>query len=295
MNDRVVDISDEPARLSIRFDQLVIRREGPDVTVPLEDIAALVISHPAVVYTQAVLTGVCSHGGACVLCDSRRLPIAMLLPLQAHFVQTERLAAQVEASAPLKKQLWKQIVKAKVLAQAKALQRVRGHDAGLAVLAKSIRSGDPDNIEAQASRRYWPALFGPDFRRIPMGDGTNSLLNYGYAVLRAMVARAICSSGLHPSLGVHHHNRYDAFCLADDLMEPYRPLVDEIVAALVDGADATPSLDKTTKTALISGLAVRRFDYERESRTLFDLIASSASSLVQAYQGKRTKLLLPVL
>ncbi|MEW5797251.1 MAG: type II CRISPR-associated endonuclease Cas1 [Candidatus Zixiibacteriota bacterium] len=295
MRDRVIDISDEGAGLSVRNEQLVIRRGEVELTVPLEDLAALVVSHPAVHYTQAVLTSLCRHGGAMVVCDQKRLPIGMVMPLVGHSTQTERFAAQREASVPLQKQLWKQVVRAKVVAQARLLKRLCEHDHGLAQLARSIRSGDAGNIEGQASRRYWPAIFGPSFRRDPMAEDHNKLLNYGYAVLRAMVTRAICASGLHPSLGIHHHNRYDTFCLADDLMEPYRPLVDEIVVQLVRERGATVPLDKDCKAALIGGLASRRFEADKEKRTLFDLLTGVTASLAGVYTGERSRLYLPIL
>jgi CRISPR-associated protein Cas1 len=205
--ERIIDISDEPARLSVRLKQLVIERGDEPITVPLEELAVIVVSHPAVTYTHAVLSGICAAGGAFIICDDKHLPTGMLLPLQANFVQTERFAAQAQATLPMKKQLWKQIVKSKVQSQAGLLRKLRGEDLGLNRLAGKVRSGDTANIEAQASRRYWTALFGTEFIRDYEAEDQNRLLNYGYAVLRALTARAICASGLHPSLGVHHHNR----------------------------------------------------------------------------------------
>jgi hypothetical protein len=172
-----------------------------------------------------------------IVSNEKHLPAAMLLPLSTHSTQTERFARQAAVSLPTRKRAWQQIVQAKLRAQARLLEETTGADQGLHVMAGRVRSGDPDNLEAQAARVYWPALFGKEasgeaFRRDPEGEGINVHLNYGYAVLRAIVARALCASGLHPSLGVHHHNRYDTFCLADDLMEPFRPLVDRVVAGL---------------------------------------------------------------
>ncbi|MCD6282990.1 type II CRISPR-associated endonuclease Cas1 [bacterium] len=293
MTERIIDLSEEGASLSVRHAQLVIQRDDNKVTVPLNELAALVVAHPAVHYTHAVLTGICAQGGAVVLCNEKRMPTGMLLPIEAHFTQAERFAEQASASLPTKKRLWKQLVRAKVTAQGRLLQEVKGDDRGLAELANRVRSGDPSNIEAQASRRYWPALFGEDFTRDPDLGGVNSLLNYGYAVLRAMVARAICAAGLHPSLGLHHHNRYNPFCLADDLMEPFRPVVDNAVFSLAVSSGDSATLSKYTKRALIKALTDKRFTLEVESRTLFGTLAHLASSLADVYAGERKKLFLP--
>ncbi len=291
MIERIIDLSEEGVELSVKLSRLVIRRAEGEVTVPLAEIAALIVAHPAVRYTHHVLTGICANCGAFILCNERRLPIGMLLPVESHYIQAERFAAQAAAPLPLKKRLWKQLVQAKVAAQGDTLQRLKGDDGGLPLLVKLVKSGDTTNVEAQASRRYWPALFGAGFIRDPDGEGPNSLLNYGYAVLRAIVARAICAAGLHPSLGLHHHNRYNPFCLADDLMEPFRPVVDEAVYPLA--ARGTVLLDKETKRKLIGALTGRRFDLEGESRELFDVLSRVALSLAAVFTGERRRLLLP--
>jgi CRISPR-associated protein Cas1 len=186
-------------------------------------------------------------------------------------------------------------VKAKIRAQARVLTELNGHDSGLSELLPKVRSGDPANVEAEASRRYWPALFAdPRFRRDRYGDNQNRLLNYGYAVLRAIVARAVCAAGLHPSLGLHHHNRYDAFALADDLMEPFRPMVDRVTAAYCHKYGADALLDKAAKAALIGAL-MRRLDVGGESRTLFDVAQRTAASLAAVFAGERRTLVLPEL
>jgi CRISPR-associated protein Cas1 len=290
----MLDLSEEPARLSVRLAQLVIEREGkPEVTVPLEDLAVLVVAHPRIQFTHAVLSGLAQAGGALVVCNERYLPIAMLLPIETHSIQAERFARQAEAALPTKKRAWQQIAQAKVRAQGRLIATLRGDDQGLFALADLVRSGDPTNIEAQASRRYWTALF-PDqkFLRDPDGKDQNRYLNYGYAILRAIVARAVCAAGLHPSLGVHHHNRYDAFCLADDLMEPFRPIVDKAVVELCAARGADALLDKEAKAALIQAL-YGRFTVEGESRTLFDIVAHAASSLAAVFMGQRKGLVLP--
>ena len=296
MKERIIDISEHGACLNVCHEQLVIRSEGAETTVPLEELAAVIVAHPAVTYTQAVLSGLCQSGGAFILCDDRRLPIGMILPLTGHFAQTERFAAQARAAKPLQKQLWKQIIRAKIVAQATLLKRVAGRDCGLARMAGLVRSGDPSNFEAQASRVYWERLFGPSFRRDRQADDQNRMLNYGYAVLRALVTRAVCAAGLHPSLGIHHHNRYDPFCLADDLMEPYRSLVDAAVCDMVKGSGpALGPLDREVKARLIRALTSDRYSANREERTLFDLLTKVTASLADIYLGNKRRLFLPVL
>ncbi len=289
MTNRILDFSEKAVRLSVRLDNLRIRQdEEPEVMIPLADIAVAVVSHPQVTYTQAVLAGLAAAGGAFVACDERHLPVAMLLPIEAHYVQAERFVRQAQASVPTQKRLWKQIVRAKLRAQARVLNELYSMDAGIPALISRVRSGDPANVEAQASRRYWPKLFNnPNFRRRREGEDLNRHLNYGYAVLRAMVARAVCAVGLHPSLGLHHHNRYNAFCLADDLMEPFRPLVDGAVARMAREEGGLVPLDRETKQELIEALTGRH-TIEGESRTLFDILGRTASSLAAVYlEGER--------
>jgi len=295
MIDRVLDISDRPAKLHVRNDQLVIEPEGGEpVSAPLAEIAALVVSHPRVSYTHSVLDGLARAGAALVVCDQKHLPSAMLLPLAGHYVQAERIGAQAEAPLPLKKRLWAEIVKAKVANQGRLLRLLLKNDHGLVALSRRVRSGDPDNLEAQAARRYFEALFGKKFKRDREADDHNRNLNYGYAVVRAAVARAICAAGLHPSLGLHHHNRYDAFCLADDLMEPFRPLNDLAVFLWLKTAGPDAPFDLEAKRAILRGLA-DQFQVDGERRSLFDLAGRAASSLAHVFIGKRKKLALPEL
>jgi CRISPR-associated protein Cas1 len=343
MTDRILDISDRPARLTARGGLLVIdlakswgasshceapaatpapgdgspvardpesglrARDSQSQSIPFADIAVLITSHPQISFTQAVLAGLAAAGGMFIVSDERHLPAAMLLPLSTHSTQTERFAQQAAVSLPTRKRTWQQIVQAKLRAQGRLLEEVTGKNGGLDLLAGKVRSGDPDNLEAQAARIYWQALFGegsaasPEqvFRRDREGGGVNPHLNYGYAVLRAVVARALCGAGLHPSLGIHHHNRYDTFCLADDLMEPFRPLVDRVVAKLPrDGVTpASPpaaQLDKDAKKAILEGLLVR-YTGDGESRTLFDWVSRSASSLAAIIEERSEKLEIPLL
>jgi CRISPR-associated protein Cas1 len=341
MTERILDISDRPARLSVRNDLLVIdigpspraplppvageggspeagrvsaardpdsglrARDSQAQTVPLADLAVLVVSHPQVSFTHAVLAGLAAAGGIFIACNEKHLPAAMMLPLETHSTQAERFSKQAAAPVPLRKRAWQQIVQAKVRAQARLLEERTGKDWGLGAMSGQVRSGDQGNLEARAARVYWQALFGEhDFRRDPEGEGLNPLLNYGYAIVRAIVARALCAAGLHPSLGVHHHNRYDAFCLADDLMEPFRPLADRVVARLADGSaggspadtagTAVPLLDRDSKRAILEGL-LGRFTADDESRTLFDWAGRAAASLAAVIEGREEKLHLPLL
>lgn len=202
------------------------------------------------------------------------------------------MARQAALSLPARKRWWAQIVRAKIEAQAELLVERCGHDNGLVMMSRRVRSGDPQNLEAQAARIYWRALFGPEFFRMRQAGDQNRLLNYGYAVLRALVARALCGAGLHPSLGLSHHNRYNPFCLADDLMEPFRPLVDRAVALWCETHSPDDPIDKETKTALLAPL-LDRYRVRGEERTLFDILATAAAALTQAVLANRRSLDLP--
>ena len=252
---RTLEISSGPARLSVTHRQLVIdRSDGPPAEIPIEDIGVLIVDHPAVTYTHTVFTGLMEAGAAVVLCGRDHHPAAILLPIDAHSTQTERHHRQIEAPLPFRKRAWAGIVRAKIVQQAGVLKEVAGKDEGLSALSGRVRSGDPENLEAQAAQRYWKVLFGADFRRDRDGAGPNPALNYGYAIIRAAMARAIVGSGLIPSLGLHHHNRANPFCLADDLMEPYRPFIDLKVSELVSMGHSCADLDRTAKSVLLSVL-----------------------------------------
>ncbi|HEX7361359.1 MAG TPA: type II CRISPR-associated endonuclease Cas1, partial [Bryobacteraceae bacterium] len=228
MTDRVLDISEAPARLHIRSGLLVVESNGREqAAIPCAELSAVVIGHRQVVLTQSVLSELAKAGALLITCDEKFQPASMVLPLKSHHAQAERFRRQAQLSLPRKKSLWKTIVQAKIRAQAGALEQAAGSDGGLRALIPRVRSGDPDNVEARAARRYWSLLFGErPFRRADEQDARNHLLDYGYAVLRSMVARAVCAAGLHPTLGLYHSNVHNAFGLADDLMEPFRPLVD---------------------------------------------------------------------
>ncbi|HVZ61593.1 MAG TPA: type II CRISPR-associated endonuclease Cas1 [Terriglobales bacterium] len=297
MTERILDISESAASLHVRYSQLVIEPQegGVETTTPLSELAVLVISHPRVLMTQAVISEMAGNGGSVVICDRNHMPAAIMLPLKAHTTQTERFARQTQVSEPLRKRLWRQIVRAKIRAQGRLLQELHGNDGGLGAMSARVLSGDTGNLEAQASRRYWPLLFRDSgFRRGREGPDQNNHLNYGYAVLRAVVARGICAAGLHPSLGLQHHNRYNPFCLADDLMEPFRPLIDRAVYHWTRENDPGQPLDKAAKSWILRPM-LDRYEFEGESRTLFDWMARASSSLAQAIMGGNTQLRLPEL
>lgn len=294
MINRILDFSESPARLRVRYEQLLVERpDCPDVTIPLTDLAVVVVSHPQVTYTQAVLSGLAEAGGTFVACNGKNLPVGIFLPLVNHCTQAERFTAQAQASEPTRKRLWQQLVRAKIRAQADTLDQLYGTDHGLKALLPLVRSGDPSNVEARAARRYWPRLFANmNFRRHREDEDQNLLLNYGYAVLRAIIARAICAAGLHPSLGLHHHNRYNPYCLADDLMEPFRPTVDRSVAEYVSTHDAIYGVEAAAKQHILSDLTAR-YLVAGEQRTLFDTAARMAASLADVFLGNAKELELP--
>jgi len=292
--ERIIDFSDAPAHLSLRHEQLVVRSDNDgETTVPMAEIAAVILTTSRVTTTQPALAGLMRHGGTVIVCDDSRQPAGMMLPLNVNTTQTQRMLAQVRASVPTGKRLWKQIIQEKIRSQAATLEAAGRDSAGLRELAKRVRSGDPQNLEAQASQRYWPRLFDdPNFRRRRIAEDQNRLLNYGYAVLRAAVGRAICASGLHPSIGIHHHGRNNPWCLADDLMEPYRPLIDRAVVELVAHFGSDCPLDGAAKSRLVSVLT-DRLASDNESRTVFDWISRTAASLAQVFLGEADRLQYP--
>ncbi len=224
---RIVDIS-EPAYLHQQHHQLMIDKNGKTVAqIPIEDLGVLVLQHPAIVMTQAVIISCQQNNVAVIFCDARHLPYSVLLPISdGNSLHSKIIQQQSSLSLPTKKRVWQQIIKHKIKGQARVLNQLGKNATALERLADDVKAGDPDNLEAQAAQKYWRLLFGDAFRRDTDAEGINSLLNYGYAIMRAMVARAIVASGLHPALGVQHSNQYNGLCLADDVMEPFRPWVD---------------------------------------------------------------------
>ena len=291
MTNRVLDISEEPARLSIRNGLLVVESSGVErATIPCEELAAVSIGHRQVVLTQSVLSELAKAGALLITCDEKFSPVSMVLPLKTHHAQAERFRRQAAMPLPLKKRLWKSVVQAKIIAQAWALEQATGGDAGLRALAPRVRSGDTGNVEARAARHYWSILFpASGFARANEDDTRNHLLNYGYGVLRSTTARALCAAGLHPTFSLFHSNVHNPFGLADDLMEPFRPIVDLAVHRMPK-AELTPQ----AKRVLISAL-LERYTAGGEDRTLPDILIRVAQSLAQVVMDGRSKLSIPEL
>lgn len=294
MSKRIVEVATEGCYLKLRHSQLIIEREGEEVgSIPIEDLSALVIDHPQTLITQAVLSELVKANVMVISSDERHQPIGLFLPLDSHSTQTERFTAQLELGLAVKKGLWKQIVQGKIKGQARVLHDVTGSDAGIGQLLKKVRSGDPENIEAQAARRYWSRLFDKGtFKRNRFAEDQNRYLNYGYAVLRALVSRSLCATGLHPSIGIHHKNRYNSYCLADDLMEPYRPLVDLNVWQIVEDHGHEREMDREIRRRLIE-IVKREVRVDGEKYTFQGAVQKSAQSLARVMQGYEKVLSLP--
>lgn len=293
-----------PAWLSVDHGQLVIRDPalkaagGSDVKarVPMEDIGLVVLDHQQITVTHTVLNTLLYHNAAVVVCDERRHPSGLMLNLEGNTVQAELFKHQIESSEPLRKQLWKQTVEAKIRNQAAALARV-GADAGLLLeLANKVQSGDSGNREAQAAAYYWPRVFKnvTAFKRFREGPPPNNLLNYGYAILRALVARSLVGSGLLPTLGIHHRNRYNAYALADDIMEPYRPYVDLAVVELVNNLGPPESLTLEHKGQLLK-IPTADVLLDDKAGPLMVAVQRTTASLAQCFAGEQRKLLCPSL
>lgn len=288
----VIDLSANPARVS--FETGCIRIESVErvMRIPPIEIGAIVLAHPQVIITQAAMAELANNGAIVVTCDRQYLPVSITFPLGSHHLHTQRVLKQAQASLPLRKRAWQQLVTAKIAGQSALLHKLHNNDYGLNQLASDVQSGDKTNREAQASRIYWKILFGEDFKRRHDDPGVNALLNYGYTVLRAAVARGICAAGLHPSFGVGHHNRYNAFCLADDFIEPFRPIVDSLVVGYVAHHGIPDNLEPQEKKAMMAILEAK-FLWTGESRGLFDTVHRVAVSYWNIINGKSKALELP--
>jgi len=284
-----------PAALSLRNGQMVIiRKEISDdnLTVPIEDIGLVMINHAMVSLTIPLLNALTEQNVAVIFCNEKGMPASMLYNLQGNTTQGETLRNQLEAGEVLKKTLWKQIIETKIKNQAALLNKMGKEGSILKPLYTNVKSGDSDNREGIAARLYWTALFGRDFIRDRNIPGINSLLNYGYSVLRAAVTRALVSSGLFPALGIFHHHRSNAFPLSDDLMEPFRPFVDEIVFELTT-QDET-ELSTATKSRLIRVLYVDTY-FSKVTRPLSVGLSMTMASLAKCYAKEQKKLVVPLL
>ena len=294
-----------PAYLSLKMKQLIVRMPqsddgdlptGEEVvrTLPIEDLGVIILDNKQITITQGAMEALLENNCAIITCDSKRMPVGLMLPLAGNTVQNERFRSQIDSSLPLRKQLWQQTIEAKIRNQASVLQYVTGEEhKNMLKWSESVRSGDTDNMEARAAVYYWKTIFpdNPYFVRAQDADGPNALLNYGYAILRAVVARALVGSGLLPTLGIHHHNRYNAYCLADDIMEPYRPYVDKLVTELLD-EDATGELNAKAKVKLLNIPVIEVVINGRRS-PLMIAVSQSTTSLVKCFRGESRRLAYP--
>lgn len=297
-----------PIYLSLRNAQLVLRKPDADKleesfkqdaerTIPIEDIGVVVLDNRRITITTGAMEPLLANNCAIITCDSTDLPVGLMLPLCGNTTQSERFRSQIDASLPLKKQLWQQTVRQKILNQATVLSKNTGAIVkNMQVWANEVRSGDPDNFEARAAAYYWRNLFPtlPNFVRGREGDPPNNLLNYGYAILRACVARGLVGSGLLPTLGIHHHNRYNAYCLADDIMEPYRPYVDDLVIQIMQEYPDYSELNRSIKAAL---LTIPALDVVLDGKRspLMIAVGQTTASLAKCFNGELRKIAYPEL
>lgn len=297
-----------PIYLSLRNAQLVLRKPDADKleesfkqdaerTIPVEDIGVVVLDNRRITITTGAMEALLANNCAIITCDSTDLPVGLMLPLCGNTTQSERFRTQIDASLPLKKQLWQQTVRQKILNQATVLSKNTGAIVkNMQVWANEVRSGDPDNFEARAAAYYWRNLFPtlPNFVRGREGDPPNNLLNYGYAILRACVARGLVGSGLLPTLGIHHHNRYNAYCLADDIMEPYRPFVDDLVINIMQQYPDYSELTRSIKAAL---LTIPSLDVTLDGKRspLMIAVGQTTASLAKCFNGELRKIAYPEL
>ena len=297
-----------PAYLSLRNAQLIIRlpevvdndtlpeyfKQVSEVSKPIEDIGVIVLDHKQITITSGVLEAFLENNCAVLTCDSKSMPVGLLLPLHGNTTQNERFRQQLDASLPMSKQLWQQTIKAKIENQAAVLKECTGEEIKcMKVWAANVRSGDPDNQEARAAAYYWKNLFRIEgFTRDRDGIPPNNLLNYGYAILRAVVARGLVASGLLPTLGIHHHNRYNAYCLADDIMEPYRPYVDRLVYDMVKQGANYAELTKDLKVRLLT-IPTLETTIAGKRSPLMVAVGQTTASLYKCFSGELRKISYP--
>ena len=284
MTERIIEITEQGAYLSLENHLVKISlKDGKTATLPVSEIQCLILGNPAVTITGALLAELANAGVMTVVSGSNRLPVSMHLPLDGNYIQNERFRAQVSASVPLQKRLWQCVVKEKIRSQASLLKKLHGNDFGLLEMSKQVLSGDTENMEGRAAALYWKHLFPKPFLRERQNPDNNLLLNYGYAILRAMTARACCGAGLHPTLGINHHNRYNPYCLADDLMEPYRWIIDKKTAELNPGNTLVEELNSFLRRELLSVL-LEKVETSNGNRQLTDLLQHSAVMVAESFQ-----------
>ena len=285
------------AYLSLKDNQLVVKKPNEEVrTAAIEDIGFIILDSPQITITNALLGALLENNCAVLNCGKTHLPEGLLLPLAGNTLQSERFNAQIEASLPLKKQLWQQTIQQKIINQASILHQVHGLETkNMLAWANSVRSGDADNREAVAAAYYWKEMFPdiPDFVRDRNGIPPNNLLNYAYAILRGIVARSLVVSGLLPTFGIHHHNRYNAYCLADDVMEPYRPIADKLVLGIIKELDDIPKDLTTDIKASILQLPTTEVIIGENRSPLMNAVSTTTASLYKCFAGETRKIVYP--
>ncbi len=291
---RIIDISDG-AYIHVKHQQLVIEKQGETVgQVPIEDLGVLILQHPAIVLTQQLIVACQKNKVVIIFCDEKHLPYSVILPIgESHTLHNKILKQQVAISEPTRKRLWQQIVKYKIKQQEQTLAILNKEFSRLSYLSTQVKTGDSNNCEAVAAQAYWKLLFGTAFKRDTDLDGINSLLNYGYSIIRAAVARSICGAGLHPTLGLFHTNQYNALCLADDLMEPFRPWVDHAVYQMAD-TNSDIVINQQSKRVLL-GLLSEAVLYKKKTMPFMVALHYLMADLKRCYSNRTKTLPYPLL
>lgn len=291
---RIIDISDG-AYIHLKNQQLVIEKLGKIVgQVPIEDLGVLILQHPAIVLTQQLIVACQKNNVVIIFCDEKHLPYSVILPIgESHTLHNKILKQQVAISEPTRKRLWQQIVKYKIKQQEQTLVILNKESTRLNRLSTLVKTGDSNNCEAIAAQVYWKVLFGKAFKRDADLDGINSLLNYGYAIIRAAVARSICGAGLHPTLGLFHTNQYNALCLADDLMEPFRPWVDHAVYEMAV-TNSNIAINQQSKQVLL-GLLSEAVLYKKKTMPFMVSLHYFMADLKRCYSNRIKILPYPLL
>lgn len=286
---RVIDVSNA-SYLHVKNKQLLLDQQGKQVAaIPIEDIAVLILEHPAIVLTQQLIIACQQNNTALVFCDDKHLPYSIILPVsEGNSLHSKILRQQIQLKKTMQKRLWQQIVVHKLQQQALTLKLNGIENKTILRLSEKVKSGDSQNHEAQAAKQYWSLLMGKTFRRNPEQDGVNAMLNYGYSIMRALVARALVGAGLHPALGLHHSNQYNGLCLADDIMEPFRPWVDFVVSRLYQ-RDGVYEINQHSKRCLLA-LMAENVQWRGNSMPLMVACHYLCANLKEAYAGTTDKL-----
>lgn len=299
-----------PAYLSLNLGQLQVKlpeveqnktlsssfKQSSQLRIAIEDIGVLVLDHSRITITQALMAFLLEHNVAVITCDKRHMPLGLFLNLEGHSLQSKRFACQIESTLPFKKQLWQQTVKQKIRNQAVVLAKNTKVETNMLIeLSKQVRTGDIENMEGRAAAYYWRYLFDEEkqFKRERSGMHPNTWLDYGYAILRACVARALVASGLLPTLGIHHRNQYNAYCLADDIMEPYRPYVDEVIVGLIKQHPSSEGELTTQIKSVLLQIPVLDVVIEGKKSPLMIAVQLTTASLAQCFEGKLNKIKYP--